>query len=98
MHRCHSAIEIKALILASSTMLACLEENKPRCLQGVAERLKSQIQSDSLLPLALLAGRLRHVREKYQGSSRGILRSRIQQVLKEEIDFKGYEDNLIALC
>ncbi|WAO93289.1 Hypothetical protein NCS54_01083100 [Fusarium falciforme] len=98
MHRCHSAIDIKALILASPAMLACLEENQPRCIQGVAERLKYQIQSDSALPLALLAGRLRHVREEYQGSSKEILRSKIQQVLKKEIDLEGYEDNLIALC
>ncbi|RSL67865.1 hypothetical protein CEP53_002809 [Fusarium sp. AF-6] len=97
-HRCHSAIDIKALILASPAMLACLEENRPRCLQGVVERLKYQIQSDSVLPLALLTGRLRHVREKYQGRSREALRCKIQQVLKEGIDLEGWENNLIALC
>ncbi|RSL97547.1 hypothetical protein CEP52_010839 [Fusarium oligoseptatum] len=98
MHRCHSAIDIKALILASPAMLACLEENRPRCLQGVVEKLKYQIQSESVLPLALLAGRLRHICEKYQGSSREVLRRKIQQVLKEEIDLEGWENNLIALC
>ncbi|EEU42712.1 uncharacterized protein NECHADRAFT_84225 [Fusarium vanettenii 77-13-4] len=97
-HRCHSAIDIKALILASPAMLACLEEIRSRCLQGVAERLKYQIQFDSVLPLALLAGRLRHVREKYQGSSREVLRRKIQQILKQKIHIKGYEKNLSVLC
>ncbi|RTE84568.1 hypothetical protein BHE90_000878 [Fusarium euwallaceae] len=97
-HRCHSAIDIEALIFASPAMLACFEENRNRCLQGVAERLKYQIQSDLVLSLALLAGRLRHVREKYQGCSREVLRSKIQQVLKEEVDLEGWENNLIVLC
>ncbi|RSL43901.1 hypothetical protein CEP54_014894 [Fusarium duplospermum] len=96
--RCHSAVDIKALISASPAMLACLEENRLRCLRGVKERLKYQIQSDPVLSLALLADRLRHVREKYQGCSRQVLRSKIQQVLKEEVDLEEQENKLVALC